>query len=202
MMLSKISFLLLIGLAVTVQCFCQNVVVNAFIENKKTKPDNDTLYYDFGRNLTWQDFRGRPDNNHFGGAVTASGFAFDCQMDFDGKNMYLRIGVFAFFCKNESWKKPQINSAYHLLHEQHHFDIARLGSQKLIAEIAKAHFTRKNYAALLTSIFDKVYRENQSIQFQYDRQTNHSLDLKKQLEWNDRIDAQIEALKRSIALKN
>lgn len=198
----KISLLLLIGFAITHQCFSQNVIVNAFMENKKVKPDNDTIYYDFSRNLNWQDFKGPPDNNHFGGAVTASGFAFDSQMNFDGKNIYLDIGVYTFFSKNDSWKKPQINSDYHLLHEQHHFDITRLGSQKLITELAKAHFTKENYTVLLTSIFDKVYNENQSIQLQYDRETNHSLDVDKQLEWNNKIAAEIQKLKESVVLKN
>jgi hypothetical protein len=198
----KISFLLLAGFAITHQCFSQNVIVHVFMENKKAKPDNDTIYYDFSRNLTWNDFKGTPDNNHFGGAVTASGFAFDSQINFDGKNIYLNIGVYTFFSKNDSWKKPQINSAWYLLHEQHHFDITRVGSQKLITELAKAHFTRENYSALLRSIFDKAYKENESMQLQYDRETNHSLDVDKQLEWNNKIAVEIQKLKESVVIKN
>ena len=184
------------------ECFSQNVIVNAFLENSQTKPGNDTIYYDFNRKLTWQDFKGTPDNNHFGGAVTASGFAFDSQMNFDGKNMYLNIGVYTFFSKSDSWKKPQINSDYHLLHEQHHFDITRLGTQRLISAIAKAHFTKDNYNALLSSIFNKAYNENESIQMQYDKETNHSLNVNKQLEWNDKVAAEIQKLKESLVIKN
>ena len=166
------------------------------------RPDNDTIYYNFNRNLTWNDFKGVPDSKHFGGAVTASGFAFDSQTNFDGKDIYLNIGVYAFFSKSDSWKKPQINSYYHLLHEQHHFDITRLGSQKLISALLKAHFTKENYNVLLTSIFDEAYRENESMQLLYDRETNHSLDIDKQLEWNDRIAAEIRKLKESIVISN
>ena len=202
MIRTKSYFLLMIGFVITYQCFSQNVFVKAFMENKNARPGNDTIYYDFSHSLTWQDFKGTPDNNHFGGAVTASGFAFDSQMNSDGKNIYLDIGVYTFFSKNDSWKKPQINSAYHLLHEQHHFDITRLGSQKLVAELAKAHFTKRNYTALLASIFDKVYKENQSIQLQYDRETSHSLDIGKQLEWNVKIAAEIQQLKEDMVLKN
>lgn len=198
----KIFLLLLIGFAGTHDCFSQNVIVNVFVKTRKAKPDNDTIYYDFNRNLTWQDFKGIPDNNNFGGAVTASGFAFDSQMNFDGKNIYLNIAVYTFFSKSDSWKKPQINSGYHLLHEQHHFDITRLGTQKLISEIAKAHFTKDNYNALVTSLFDKAYKENQSIQLQYDRETDHSLNVNKQLEWNDKIAAEIQELKKNLAIKN
>ncbi|MEO8762853.1 MAG: hypothetical protein ABI416_01140 [Ginsengibacter sp.] len=191
----KLALFLVVGCIVTVRCFSQEVIVNAFVQNKKAGPGSDTIYYDFDRSLAWQDFKGAPDNNHFGGAVTASGFAFDSQMNFDGRVIHLDIGVYTFFSKNDSWKKPQINSGYHLLHEQHHFDITRLGSQRFIREVIKARFTRQNYATLLASIFDKVYMENQSIQSQYDRETNHSLNVDKQLEWNTRIAAEIQQLK-------
>lgn len=198
----KIPFALVIFFAAIQPSFSQKVIVHAYLENKQAKYDSDTIYYDFNRHLTWNDFKGNPDNNHFGGAVTASGFAFDSQMNFDGKDMYLTIGVYAFFSKSDSWKKPAINSDYHLLHEQHHFDITRLGSQKFIEEIEKAHFTKDNYNKLVTSIFNKVYDENEAIQLQYDRETNHSLITRKQQEWNDKIAAEIQKLKENLVIKN
>ena len=198
----KISILLLFFHVLVGQSFSQNVIVNAFMVGKQTAHDNDTIYYDFNRNLTWSDFKGTPNSNYYGGAVTASGFAFNSQINFDGKNIYLDIGVYTFFSKNDSWKKPQINSNYHLLHEQHHFDITRLGSQKVIAEIEKAHFTKQNYSALLRSIFDKAYKENELMQKQYDRETNHSLNADKQVDWNNKIAAEIQKLKASVAIKN
>jgi len=198
----KISILLLFFHVLVGQSFSQNVIVNAFMVGKQTAHDNDTIYYDFNRNLTWSDFKGTPNSNYYGGAVTASGFAFNSQINFDGKNIYLDIGVYTFFSKNDSWKKPQINSNYHLLHEQHHFDITRLGSQKFIAEIEKAHFTKQNYSALLRSIFDKAYKENELMQKQYDRETNHSLNVDKQVDWNNKIAAEIQKLKASVAIKN
>ena len=198
----KIPFFLLIVFAITPQCFSQKVIAYAFMENKKAPTQSDTIYYDFNRNLTWNDFKGKPDENYFGGAVTASGFAFDSQMNFDSTNIYLNIGVYTFFTKNDSWKKPQINSDYHLLHEQHHFDITRIGSEKFVAELGKAHFTKENYNALLTSIFDKAYKEDESMQLQYDKETNHSLDVDKQIEWNNKIAAAILKLKVGVVIKN
>ena len=138
------------------------MIVYVFMENRKTSTGSDTIYYDFNRSLKWSDFKGKSDQNYFAGAVTASGFAFDSQMDFDGTNISLNIGVYTFFAKNDSWKKPQINSDYHLLHEQHHFDITRIGSEEFINELKKAHFTRDNYTTLLTSIFNKVYKKIQT----------------------------------------
>ena len=184
------------------QCFSQKVIVHASIENKKATANNDTMYYDFNRQLTWSDFKGKPDENHFGGAVTASGFAFNSKMNFDGRNIYLDIGVYTFFIKHESWKKPQINSDYHLLHEQRHFDITRLGAEKLIGELAKANFTKDNYNSLLTSMFEKAYKENSDRQSQYDNETKHSIDSAKQQEWNEKIANEIKKLKESTIVKN
>ncbi|HSQ44641.1 MAG TPA: hypothetical protein VLM16_06565 [Ginsengibacter sp.] len=171
------------------------------MENRKSSTSSDTIYYDFNRQLKWTDFKGRPVEDYFAGAVTASGFAFDSQMDFDGTDIYLNIGVYTFFTKNDSWKKPQINSDYHLLHEQHHFDITRIGSQKFINEIQETHFTKDNYTKLLTSVFDKVYKENMDIQHLYDEQTNHSINVEKQLEWNKKIADEIQKLKQNVAIE-
>lgn len=196
----KTSLLLLMFVATTFECISQKVIVHAFMENRKTSTSGDTIYYDFNRSLKWTDFKGKPDNNYFAGAVTASGFAFDSQVDFDGTNIFLNIGVYTFFTKNDSWKKAGINSDYHLLHEQHHFDITRMGSQEFMDELKKARFTKDNYQKLLTSIFDKVYKENLDIQHLYDKETDHSINVAKQLEWNDKIAAEMQKIKQSVMM--
>lgn len=197
----KIYFLLPVCFAITFNCFSQKVIVHAFIEHRKTSTGGDTIYYNFNRSLKWTDYKGKPEEDYFAAAVTSSGFAFDSQMDYDGINMYLNIGVYTFFTKNDSWKKPRINSDYHLLHEQHHFDITRIGSEKFVNEVQKAHFTKDNYTRLLTSIFDTVYKENSDMQHLYDEQTNHSINVEKQLEWNKKIADEIQKIKRSNAIE-
>jgi hypothetical protein len=178
--------------------FSQKITVNAFIENKINKPQSDTIYYDFNRKLTWQDFQGKVPADAKWGAMTASGFSFNSEMEDDGDNhIVISVGVYTFFTKHDSWKKPDINSAYHLEHEQHHFDITRLYAQKLVDEIKKAHFTKSNYRKLLYSIFDKVYQESVAYQHQYDGETKNSIDVIKQKEWNEKISAEVNKLKNS-----
>ncbi len=191
----KLNFFLFFLFIFSAQSFSQKVIVHASMENKKANPKGDTIYYDFNKQLTWSDFKGKPDENHFGGAVTASGFAFDTKINYDGRNIYLDIGVYTFFSKNDSWKKPQINSNYHLLHEQHHFDITRLSAEKLLYQIAHANFTKDNYNSLLTSLFEKAHKDNSGLQQQYDKETMHSIDTVKQQEWNDKISLDVEKLK-------
>lgn len=188
-------FLLISLIFFSITSFSQKVLVNVFMERKITRPLSDTIYYDAAKQLTWKDFQGVPDNNRFGGAITSSGFAFNANMEFDRRAIYLNIGVYTYFSKHESWKKSNINSAYHLLHEQHHFDITRLGSEDLVKQIAKAKFTKDNYNSLLNTIFDKVYKDNMALQQQYDNETRHSINTAKQLEWNNKI----EALKKSLS---
>jgi hypothetical protein len=129
------------------------------------------------------------------GAITASGFSFDSEMNEDGDRINITVGVYTFFLKHDSWKKPDINSAYHLEHEQHHFDITRLHAQLLMEEIKKAHFTLNNYKKLLATIFDKVYDENTAMQHLYDSETNNSMNVEKQKVWNQKISEEIEKLK-------
>jgi hypothetical protein len=170
------------------------MMVKVYLENKVSNPESDTIYYDFNKKLTWHDYQGKPDMNSFAGAITSSGFAFNSHMNFDRDHINLTIGVYTFFSKKDSWKKPNINTDYHLLHEQHHFDITRIGAQKLVEELQKVNFTKANYNVLLSAAFNKVYDENIALQHQYDRETKNSMDVKKQLEWNEKIAAEIKKL--------
>ena len=169
-------------------------MVTVFMENRSAPASSDTIYHDVKKRLTWGDFKGVPDTKHFGGAVTASGYAFDADIKMEGKIIYLNVGVYVFFTKSLSWKKPSINSDYHLLHEQVHFDITRLGAENFIRELVKAQFTKDNYNKILDSVFDKSYSENIALQDQYDTETDHSINRHVQLKWNDKIALEMKKL--------
>lgn len=192
-MIKKLS-LFLSFIIIGCSSYSQKVLVNVFMEDRVAKPANDTIYHDVKKRLTWGDFKGVPDTKHFGGAVTASGYAFDADIKMEGKIIYLNIGVYVFFTKSQSWKKSSINSDYHLLHEQVHFDITRLGAENFIKELVNSKFTKDNYNQLLDSVFDKSYAENIALQDQYDRETQHSINRQVQLKWNDKIAAEIKKI--------
>ncbi|MEO6683351.1 MAG: DUF922 domain-containing protein [Ginsengibacter sp.] len=165
------------------------------MENKVASPPSDTIYHDFKRKLTWNDFQGVPDMNHKGEAVTSSGFAFKWNAEDNGETVFINISVYCYFSKSNSWKKKMAHSDYHLRHEQHHFDITRLGAEKLVNEFKNASYTAENYKALISQVFDRVYDENLALQNEYDRQTKHSIDKEKQMEWNDLIGSKLMKLK-------
>lgn len=164
------------------------------MEDRVAKPTSDTIFHDVNKKLTWKDFQGVPDTKHFGGAVTASGYAFDADIKIEGKIIYLNVGVYVFFKKSESWRKPNITSDYHLLHEQVHFDITRLGAESFIKQLVNSKFTKDNYSQVLDAVFDKSYNENLTLQEQYDRETQHSINRQVQLQWNDRIAAEMKKI--------
>jgi hypothetical protein len=194
MLFRKITISILFSFLFSSAVFSQKITVNVFIENKINKAESDTVYYDFNRKLTWQDFQGKVPIGAKWGAMTASGFSFNSEMEDDGD---ISVGVYTFFTKHDSWKKPDINSSYHLEHEQHHFDITRLFTQKLVNEIKSTHFTKNNYRKLLYSIFDKVYKESVAFQHEYDNETKNSMDVEKQKEWNEKISAEVKKIKES-----
>ncbi len=164
------------------------------MQDKVAKPSSDTIYYNVNKRLTWKDFKGVPDLKHYGGAVTSSGYAFDADIKIEGKIIYLNIGVYVFFTKSQSWEKPNINSDYHLLHEQRHFDITRLGAENFIKQLVKSKFTKDNYNQVLDSVFDKSYSENITLQNKYDNETQHSINRGQQLIWNDKIAQEIKKI--------
>lgn len=194
----KSLIITIVSLIFAFQSFSQRVTVHVFMDHKMNKAGSDTIYYDTQRKLTWHDFQGTPPANASWGAMTSSGFSFNSSMNDDGNHIEITIGVFSFFTKHNSWKRPDIHSAYHLEHEQRHFDITRLGAEKLVSELRKVQFTWNNYRTALHTIFDKVYDENTALQQQYDRETKHSMDIAKQNEWNTRIELEIEKIKKSM----
>lgn len=170
----------------------QNIKVRVHYINKSNSPSSDTIYYTPPQKLVWDDFRGKPVPNHFGGAVTASGFSFTADTKYDGDDITINFYVSAFFTKHDSWRKPGINSPYHLEHEQKHFDITYINARKFVAELRKARFTKRNIKTLPGEIFNKAYDDNTAMQQQYDRETNHSINNTAQEQWNKKIDAMLK----------
>jgi hypothetical protein len=172
----------------------KTVTVSAYIIDKVSSAESDTIYYSPLRRLAWGDFSGAPEKDHFGDAVTSSGFAYGAGITMKDGHLEINVGVYTFFNKSKSWRRSFISSDYHLQHEQHHFDITRFGAERFCEEIRKAKFTATNYKEVLNDVFDKIYNENLALQDQYDNETEHSINKDKQLAWNDKISGEVKKL--------
>lgn len=193
--LSGFIFFIIIHL----NCPAQKLNLHVVLEHKNPNKVSDTIYYQFDKKLRWEDFKGKVPEDHSGSAVTASGFAFFSTMVIDGNNAELTIYVHSFFSKLGSWKRTRINSAYHLTHEQHHFDITEIGANEFVEELRKAKFTINNYSRQINKIFDSVYKKNIALQQEYDKETKNSINHDQQLKWNERISSKMDKLKSAQA---
>jgi hypothetical protein len=179
--------------------FSQKVHVSAYILDKPQLPGSDTIYYSLDRPLTWTDFQGVPERNNDAGAVTSSGFGYGAGITQRGEDTYINLGVYTYFSRSRSWKKPIIHTNYHLEHEQHHFDITMLGAERFCDAIKKAHFTNDNYKELISQIFDRIFNENTELQERYDNETEHSINEERQFAWNKQIN---EAMGREYLIES
>lgn len=154
----------------------------------------DTIYYDTGRKLVWNDFKGKPDNGSIAAAITSSGFGYACKMKVKNMKGGLSISVYCFYNKMLSWVKPGQASDYALLHEQHHFDITYIATCLFIKKLKAAVFTIENYQDQLDKIYNDSYNELEKMQNDYDGQTKNGRVKSIQAEWNNRIELQLASI--------
>ena len=175
--------------------FPQKLELKVIMMDKSRSEINDTIYYSWQHPLSWDDFKGTPDLKNPAGAVTASGYAYNAGIVRDNDEIFIKISIYTFFVKHESWKKSIINDPYHLIHEQHHFDISRLGAEDFYNKLTHTEITAANYKTLIGNLFDKSYNENIALQEKYDNETQHSIKTREQLAWNQLIEKEIKNIK-------
>lgn len=148
---------------------------------------SDSIHYIPGAKLSWDDFRGRPDQRSSAAAITASGFGYTMDMKSVGRRATLVITVYCYFQRNSSWVKRGLKSDYALLHEQHHFDITYLVTASFISKLKNTAFSMNNYESLLEKINNEHYAELERMQNAYDGETRNGLLKVEQAEWNVKI---------------
>jgi len=150
---------------------------------------NDTIYYNPGKKITWQDFKGKPDVQSGATAITSSGFGYLAGIQSHEGKTDIGITVYCYFSKPGSWVRTA--SDYALNHEQHHFDISFIVTSLFIQKLKAAKFTRNNYDALLEKIYRESCRELEKMQNDYDGQTRNGRLPIVQAEWNEKIEKQL-----------
>jgi hypothetical protein len=170
-----------------------STVVNYILNNGPA--DKTAIYYDGKTKLVWDDFQGPPDNSVDFAALTSSGSGFNLAFQSDNNIMTMTINVFCDYSKPQSWVKPDKKTDYLLNHEQHHFDLTYIYTQRFIQKLRTANFTMKNYEKLIGDIYKDAEKELYEEQTKYDDETHHSVIKEKQEEWNKKIDDELAALK-------
>lgn len=138
--------------------------------------------------LSWDDFKGQENPNN-----ARMAYVFDFSIN--GAGNVIACEVKTFMDKNNSQKMKGHQSDYLLQHEISHLKLAEVHARMLrkeLSEIKEADF--KMAIAKVEGLYKKHIERDKAVQFQYDTETNHSLEIEKQEEWNEKIDKMLKDL--------
>ena len=141
--------------------------------------------------LKWSDFKAKNRvSKGFSVATSTCGFGYDGIVR--GDEIVLNVYVH-FYCY-DSWKNPNYHMNDVLQHEQLHFDICELYGRKFYREILRLKKKNQLSEKSLERLYNSMVKEYDAYQDLYDAETGHSTKTMKQLEWNNRISADLNAL--------
>ena len=153
-------------------------------------PEGDTIYYSAKRPLTWDDFKSTIPSGRFDAEVYPT---MGYSERIDVKNAVIKLGIDVRVClpKSACWVKEGSRNDYTLNHEQRHFDIAKIAAEHLKQKIESETLPVANYDGPINSDYLDAYREMDSLQTTYDKETRHGADRFAQEEWNKKIDKEL-----------
>lgn len=154
----------------------------------------NTLAYEKGKQLTWQDFKGKPkpSDMHKGAEITVSIFLKIRDTSFwSGRITY---DAYAVAFKDESWVKPAYKDDYSLKHEQLHFDIAHLYAETLEIELNSLDSKTSKDQAAVEKMLKNQLAEMIKFQDRYDYETKGGNNYAKQKKWATKIEKAISII--------
>lgn len=149
--------------------------------------NEEFLQWDPNYKLTWEDYKANPDPGSEAAATTTTYLGIEYNIN---RNQFT-YRIQCRFSKNRSWGLHKTN--YILAHEQGHFDIAEVYARKLNREMSNYRFNKSTYQEDLKAIYQRLMEEKDAMQEMYDRETNHSINRKKQAEWQVKISDMLDA---------
>jgi len=147
------------------------------------------------RPLVWADFKGEPPRGASAAAETAYTLLYGSQC----RGQAFEFRVVAAFRPKESWvraamlKRPT-DSARALRHEQTHFDLAEVHARRMRRHFAELIAPCRLSTSDLSDVAERMVREENAAQEQYDAETDHSRMPAEQARWDKDVTAQLSAL--------
>lgn len=153
---------------------------------------DDTVFYDPSRPITWDDFLGRPGKSNFEASIFPN-FGYKNNSRVSDGYLNLDITFRVYMLKNISWVKGGTRDAYALNHEQRHFDIVKIITERFKQKILMKGLSMEDYDGELGYLYLETYREMNKLQEQYDRETNHGINSAAQESWNKKISLELKS---------
>lgn len=154
--------------------------------------EKELIEYDDNKELTWNDYKGKPNKASSFKALTATRISFSANSD--GKTLQLKLQN--YFEPHNSWTKTTENQEL-LEHERLHFHISELYARKLRKKILQTEFTSTGQKLMneISKLYEESMQELTKSQRLYDRETDHSIKEKEQKEWETIVFTALEELK-------
>jgi len=158
------------------------------------KPEGDTVYYSVNRPLTWDDFKGGIPNSMYAAEVSPT-IGYSEQSDVKDGVIRLHLEIKVCLPKSACWAKEGARGdAYTLNHEQRHFDLAKIAAMHFVQKIKSEDLPVGNYDGPINVDYLDAYRQMDTLETTYDKETTHGLDRFAQEQWNERIDRELKQL--------
>lgn len=150
----------------------------------------DTVFYE-DRRISWSDFQRLPPPATRYGAAVYTSFGYEATSRRVGPALQIALRTKVFMIKSNSWARPAAKDDYALRHEQLHFDITKLVSERFKQKIKAEALPLDDYDSRIQYLFLESFREMNRTQQQYDAETNHSMVRSAQAQWIERIEHEL-----------
>lgn len=155
---------------------------------------NEIISWDTLRPLVWSDFKGRPTNSIPFAALTSGTFSCNFEKISDTES---KLVITMGFDTKKSWVKAKKATDKLLIHEQGHFDIFEVYARIFVKKLEESNaLSGPKYGEKTKKIFEKNFDELMKLQGKYDRETDHSKNEEKQVEWTAKIKSMLEENKQ------
>ncbi len=143
--------------------------------------------------LAWDHFRGVPETNSRYVALTKIDMSIVLgPLQQPGA---IELIISTELMTDGSWVKLENRTAHILGHEQGHFDIAEYHARRLRKELLDtAPLNGSHFSEEVDMVFERIFTEKQEMQQAYDRETDHSMKIHEQLDWDERIAGLLDSL--------
>lgn len=156
---------------------------------------HDRIIWSKDVKLIWDDFKGTSINiqgkksNRIVEAISYTGIY--CTLDYNSNEEKYYIEIYSYFDKTKSWVK---NKETGLLHEQGHFDIREIYARKLRRIMKRKRFSKDRISIKIEEIEKEIFKQCKEYQDLYDSETDFDNDIKKQKEWELKIQKELNDL--------
>jgi hypothetical protein len=145
--------------------------------------EGETIQWSETKKLSWTDFKGSVEADSDAAAVTASGITFSYAIrKTDDRITDFEARAEAHFYPENSWFIKDRCNDHILAHEQLHFDITELHVRIFRYRLEQLEVS-PSIKAKLNALHKVVNKELADMQYQYDTQSQNSINKEEQAKW-------------------